>query len=307
MKRSFFQVYKLATGLGIHLLPVHYYSAEPNILELERFKEIWAKPTSFPGIHVDLEEQIKALQTICFPYQSEYRGNVLYQEAVGKKYGPGFGYIEAQALYAMIRHYQPARLVEVGSGISTCCSFMAAKKNQQEGKGDCRITCIEPHPSKSLRAMVESSSQVCLIPRPVQTAPEELFGQLSAGDILFIDSSHVLKTGSDVHYLILEVLPKLQRGVLVHFHDIYFPYDYQRDVLDTFLHNNETPFLRAFLAFNEKFSILFCLSHLHYEKPKELKTIFPDYEPQPDCSGLRQKPYDPAKHFPSSLWLMVAG
>jgi len=304
-KHFFFLVYRLLTGLGIHLLPVHYYSAEPNIVELERSKEIWAKATSFPGIHVNLDEQIEALRVVCLPYQSEYTGNNLYQEAVHKKYGPGFGYIEAQVLYSMIRHYRPVRLLEVGSGISTFCSFMAAKKNQQEEKGICQITCVEPNPSKRLLMLAESTRHVRLIPQPVQMAPEEPFGRLSADDILFIDSSHVLKAGSDVHYLVLEILPKLKPGVLVHFHDIYFPYDYQQDLLETFLHSNETPFLRAFLAFNDRFSILFSLSHLHYERKKQLKTIFPDYEPQLDQWGLRKDPYDPEKHFPSSLWLRV--
>jgi hypothetical protein len=134
-------------------------------------------------------------------------------------------------------------------------------------------------------------------------APLELFTQLGENDILFIDSSHVLKAGSDVSHIVLEILPVLQPGVLVHFHDIYLPYAYQRDVLQTFLHNNETPFLASFLTYNERFRILFCLSHLHYERPEILVQTFPEYDPQASWRGLRTE--NTSGHFPSALWLQV--
>lgn len=307
LKRAFFQVYKLALRLGFHFFPAHYYSSEPNILELEKTKDTWAKPTPFHGIPVNLDQELQSLRTVCLPYQTEYIGNPIYQEGVRRNLGPGYGFIEAQVLHAVIRHYQPARLIEVGSGVSTYCSLAALRKNQAEGKRSGSITCLEPYPSKGLQTLARSNPDLRLMARPVQSGPEDLFRELSAGDILFIDSSHVLKAASDVHHIVLEVLPQLAPGVLVHFHDIYFPYDYQRDLLLTFLHNNETPFLRAFLAFNSKFRILFSLSHLHYEKKEALKAIFPDYDPQSDRQGLRDRSEDPQKHFPSSLWLAVQG
>ncbi len=304
-KRLFFRCYRLALRFGFHILPAHYYTAAPNILELEKSLDLWTGPTSFPGMHVDLDEQLEALKRVCLPYRAEYAGNAFYREAVRENYGPGFGYIEAQVLYAMIRYCQPARFIEVGSGISTFCSFRAGEQNHQEGKAPCKITCFEPYPSRPLETLARQSANIDLIAHPVQQGPAELFRTLAKNDILFIDSSHVLKAGSDVHYLVLEVLPRLQPGVLVHFHDIYFPYDYQRDLLHSFIHNNETPFLRAFLAFNHRFSVLFSLSHLHYERKEGLGHIFPEYISQGEWRGLRRKPCGAGTHFPSSLWLRV--
>lgn len=307
LKRAYFQLYRMALRMGVHLLPAHYYSSAPNILELEKTKDTWAKPTPFHGISVNLDEQVESLHRVCLPYQAEYIGNPIYQSAVRQNLGPGYGFIEAQVLHAVIRHYQPARVIEVGGGVSTYCSLAALRQNKAEGKRTGAITCLEPYPSQALKTLARSTPGLVLMSVPVQSAPEDLFRELSGGDILFIDSSHVLKAVSDVRHIILEVLPQLAPGVLVHFHDIYFPYDYQRDLLLTFLHNNETPFLRAFLSFNPKFRILFSLSHLHYERKAALKSIFPDYDPQGDWQGLRDPFEDPQKHFPSSLWLTALG
>lgn len=136
----------------------------------------------------------------------------------------------------------------------------------------------------------------------VQHTPGDLFKQLRGNDILFIDSSHVARAGSDVVHLLLEVLPLLGPGVLVHFHDIYLPFHYKRDVLSTFIHNNETPFVQAFLIYNKHFEILFALSQLHYSHPKELQRIFPGYHPQASEAGLNADPGGKGQ-FPSSLWL----
>lgn len=301
LKRCLFLIYKFATALGIHIVPVHYYTSEPDIIELKRTVAVWAKPSSMPGIHIDLEDQIARLRDCCLPYQDEYYGNRFYIEGVEMGYGPGFGFIEAQALYSLIRHYSPARIVEIGSGVSTYISYRALQRNQSETGRGWQITCIEPYPSPRLRHLSTSEPNVHLINLPVQQAPMDVMLNLAENDILFVDSSHIVKAGSDVNYMILEVLPRLQPGVIVHFHDIYFPYDYQRDVLHTFIHSNEASLLRAFLTLNAKFKILFSLSYLHYERTEELKRIFPEYVPRPGKDGLEE--YKAPGHFPSSTWL----
>lgn len=306
LKEVFFWMYKLGTRMGIFILPVHYYSSEPNILELEKTADIWAKPSSLPGLHVDLDEQITKLGEVSIPFQHEYIGNKIYKTAIAAQYGPGFGYIEAEVLHAVIRHYKPSRVVEIGSGRSTYCMVQALKQNENMDGKSWEVICIEPYASRPLRALAESGKNIHLLSQSVQSASLDLFAHLSVNDLLFVDSSHVVKAGSDVNHIILEILPRLNSGALVHFHDICFPYDYQRDLLRTFLHNNETSLLRAFLTFNQKFRILFCLSHLHYERREDLKSIFPDYEPQSDWNGLANEKCDPdIKHFPSSLWLQV--
>ena len=304
-KRIFLSIHKIGIRLGFQIIPVHYYSPVPNILELQRTKSLWAKKSDLPGISVNLDEQVNNLRTICLHYQKEYAGNKVFQEGVAKHFGPGYGYIEAQALHGVIRFYKPKRIIEVGSGVSTYCMLKAQEMNMEDTKQSCLITCIEPYPSDRLRQL----SNIKLIPKEVQNIPLDIFRKLEENDILFIDSSHTVKPGSDVNYLILEVLPCLHSGVIVHFHDIYLPFDYQRDVLQSFLHLTETSLLRAFLMFNEKVKIIFCLSQLHYDRKEALAEVFPEYNPQSDVNGLRDEPVPPfgqiSKHFPSSIYIQI--
>ena len=302
-KRIFFNLHKLGTRFGIHLLPVCYYSPVPDILELERTKSLWAKKSDLPGISVDLDEQVNNLRTICLPYQKEYAGSPDYQKGVAEYFGPGYGPIEAQALHAVVRHYQPKRIIEVGSGVSTYCMLTAQKMNLEETGQSCSITCIEPYPYDRLRKLTD----INLIPQPVQTIPVSVFRELGANDLLFIDSSHTVKPGGDVNYLILEVLPCLRSGVIIHFHDIFLPFDYPRSVLKTFLHFwAETSLLRAFLIFNEKVKIIFCLSQLHYDRGGVLAEVFPGYNPQPDVNGLADEEIPPdGQHFPASIYIQM--
>ncbi len=300
LKKKFFWIHRLLLRLKIAVYPVHYYSCAIDLLELEKSRALWAKPSSLPGLEIELNAQLQLLGQICLPFEKEYRGNPFYRKAVGLNYGPGFGYIEAQVLHAVIRHSRPNQIIEVGSGVSTFCAHEALKHNGQGA-----IVCIEPYPSKRLQELAVQEQAIKLLRSPVQAVSLSLFEGLQNGDILFVDSSHVVKTGSDVNFIILEVLPRLQAGVIVHFHDIYLPYDYQRDLLVTFLHNNETALLRAFLCFNKHFNILFCLSHLHYERPNELRKIFSEYRPQSNRDGLQDTRDLAGKHFPSSIWLRV--
>lgn len=305
IKRAMLGVHKLGVRFGIHILPVHYYSPVPNILELQKTRDAWSKKSELPGVTVSLDEQAANLQVICMPYQSEYAGSKFYKQAVSDHFGQGYGYIEAQALHGFIRHYKPRRIVEVGSGVSTYCMLKATEMNAKEIGCNSEIVSIEPYPSSGLRALPE----IELMTQQVQTMPFEVFTELGENDLLFIDSSHAVKAGSDVNYLILEVLPRLQKGVIVHFHDIFLPYDYQRDIYRTFFHWAETSLLHAFLIFNEKAKILVCLGHLHYERQDILREVFPEYNPQEEVNGLsseKYKPFDPTPdHFPSSTYIQM--
>ena len=305
IKRILLGIHKLGIRLGVYLLPVHYYSPIPNIVELQKTRDVWAKKSELPGVSVNLDEQASDLKAICMPYQSEYAGNKIYQEGMSNNFGPGYGYIEAQALHAVVRHYKPKRIVEVGSGVSTYCMLKASEMNSKETGQRTKIVSIEPYPSERLRHL----EQLELISKQVQTLPVEVFTELGQNDLLFIDSSHTVKPGGDVNYIVLEVLPRLRQGVVVHFHDIYFPYDYQRNVCKTFFHWAETSLLRAFLISNEKAKIVACLSHLHYERKDILREVFPEYNPQVDVNGLspeEYKPFNPIpEHFPSSIYIRI--
>ncbi|MBR9988937.1 MAG: class I SAM-dependent methyltransferase [Gemmatimonadetes bacterium] len=304
LKRLTLGAHRAAARLGVHILPVHYYSPVPDITALAKSKELWARRSELPGIDVDLDRQIETLRQICLPVQAEYAGNAAYRHGVAHGFGPGYGYIEAQALHGVVRHYEPRRIVEVGSGVSTWCMIEALKRTRHAD--DASITCIEPHPSAALGNM----EGMRLIEQPVQTvAFESVFQDLGANDLLFIDSSHAVKPGSDVNYLVLEILPRLAAGVIVHFHDIFLPYDYAPDALDTFFHWSETSLVRAFLIHNPRARILFCQSHLHHERPDALREIFPEYDPEPLSHGLRGKAgrseSGDARHFPASLYIQI--
>jgi predicted O-methyltransferase YrrM len=304
-KRQLFALHRLGTRLGVHVLPVHYYSPLPDLIELERTRDVWARKSELPGIAVDLDAQVRNLEAICLPYQAEYAGNPAYRHAVEHAFGPGYGYIEAQALHAVVRRFRPRRVMEVGSGVSTWCLLHALARNREETGLPFALTCVEPHPSRALRAL----DGIELVEKAVQRVPfAEGFADLGDGDLLFIDSSHAVKPGSDVNYLFLEILPRLRRGVIVHVHDVFLPYDYPRAVLQTFFRWTETSLLRAFLVGNARVEILFCESMLHYDRPDALRRVFPEYRPATDVDGIgRHEPLELASdgHFPSSIYLRM--
>ena len=179
-KAAFLRLHKLGIRLGIHILPVHYYSPVPNVLELQRTKPLWARKSDLPGVAVDLDEQVRNLRTICLPNQKEYVGNKIYREgAISLR--QAYGYIEARALHAVIRHYQPRRIIEVGSGLSTYCMLAALKLNQAGNSAIPSMTSIDPYPSPSVRSLGE----VKFTAQPVQNVPLEVFGELGENDLLF--------------------------------------------------------------------------------------------------------------------------
>jgi predicted O-methyltransferase YrrM len=298
-------LHKLGVRCGVSILPVHYYSETPNVLELERDKPVWARKSDLPGIPADLDQQERNLKEVCLPYQLEYAGNPFYKEAVTQGFGPGYAYVEAQALYAMVRFLKPQTIIEVGSGVSTFCMLAAAKANQSETGWMTSVTCIDPFPS----AKVSLLTEIKLLCEKVQQVPVEKFASLGPSDLLFVDSTHTVKPASDVNFLVLEVLPRLRPGVIVHFHDIHLPYDYQPDVLTTFYHWAETSLLRAFLINNSRAKIRFCLSHLHHERGDTLKQVFPEYSPERFVRGLVDNSEGPLsrsrKHFPTSTYIDI--
>lgn len=253
------------------------------------------------GIDVDVSDQSALLRSTVKPFEPEFRGNKPFLEGSSKEFGPGFGYIEAQCLHGVLRTFKPRKIIEVGSGVSTYCALHACGLNAQDGN-TAQITCIEPNPRAFLRTA--NNRGISLIESPVQSIDPAFFLGLDAGDLLFIDSTHAVKPGGDVLYLYLEVLPRLNPGVLIHIHDIFFPYLYQPDVLNTLYQWSETALLQALLTRNAHLSVLFCLSQLHYDAPEVLTDVFPEYVPRSDDRGLVRPGM--SGHFPSSIYLRTA-
>ncbi|OOG62772.1 hypothetical protein B0E46_11100 [Rhodanobacter sp. B04] len=161
---------------------------------------------------------------------------------------------DPRVLFCLLRMIRPRRIVEVGSGYST---LLMTDVNHRFLDGTAAITCIEPYPRPFL-ARACSAGHIALLRQRVQEVDEGMFADLRDGDILFIDSSHVAKTGSDVNRLVLDILPILAPGVYVHFHDIFLPCDYpQRWVCELGFSWNEQYLLHAFLAFNPRFKVVY--------------------------------------------------
>jgi len=175
----------------------------------------------------------------------------------------------------------------------------AARRNAGEGRTASEILCIEPFPKRQFTHV----AGITHIERMVQMVDPAVFDRLEAGDLLFIDSSHAVKTGSDVCSLYLNILPKLRPGVHVQIHDISLPYLYVRETLNTVFGWQETMLLAALLTGNPHLRINACMSGLHYGKQAQMRRLLPDYRPQRSDSGLSSPDEDPELHFPSSIYL----
>ena len=284
---------------GIHILPKHFYSPIPDYAWLKKNKELWSGRVELYGVEWDLDRQIQWLTEACSPFYGEVAGLDFYQNAISNEWGLGFGAIESQVLHCVVRSLAPSRILEIGSGVSTACMVDAVKRNALEGKGKTEITCIEPFPQPSFKRL----AGIRHIPSLCQSVPNALFSELGNGDLLFIDSSHTVKTGSDVVKIYLEIIPSLPPGVTIHIHDIYLPYLYPRDTLTHYWGWQETVLLTALLTNNSHLSVLACLSALHYDRTQELQSLLSDYRPQANDQGLQPSSTPSQGHFPASLWL----
>jgi len=270
-----------------------YYSPLPSVDDLRRTKDRWQKPSSLTGIRYDLEE-MKRIARDLFS-SSELAKLPSFQEITKAGFGPGYPRVDAMVLYAMIRRYSPARYVEIGSGVSTYYCSLAAKENAREGH-PLRITCVEPHPFPALRNIPDIDCRVC----EVQDVDRSIFEQLGPGDVLFIDSSHIIRIDGDVPFLYLEVLPALKPGVLIHIHDMPLPFLHPYPA-DFWVFNyrwpmfwNEPMMVQALMCGNRNFEILLSLPMLrHYDEPF-LRSLVPGYR------GISEEP-----NTFSSLWLLT--
>jgi hypothetical protein len=267
---NFREIFQYWERHGFHVTPVHFYQPIPETRSLP--ETLWNRPSELVGIDMNDAVQLDLLRNQ-FP---KFRGE--YERWPTKPTGDPtrfylrkrpFGGTDALVAYCMVRHFQPRLMIEVGSGYSSLVLAEAASKADA-----CSLICVEPFPSDFL-----SKGFPCLkalVTKKVEEIELDFFSQLEAGDILFIDSSHTVKIGGDVNYLFLEVLPRLKRGVIVHVHDIFLPFDYRRDwVLDEFRFWTEQYLLQAFLTLNSEFEVLMANSYLNYYHQEDLKAAFP--------------------------------
>lgn len=245
------------TGIQIYRDEHGFYSPLPSYAELADNRELWDRPSEMVGVRRDLGAMRERLARLVDAHAGELDELDTYDEVKRKGLGEGFTILDSFLLYFMLRDLRPRRFIEIGAGFCTWYSSAALRRNAAEGR-TCRHEVVEPNPWRGLRDLVPEG----LVAKPAQQLPLDYFARLEAGDVLFIDTSHVLKVGGELNFLVLEVLPRLAPGVVVHVHDIHFPYNtpypadrYIFDRLFPWVWT-EAAFLQAFLAFNEAFEIL---------------------------------------------------
>lgn len=259
---------KLFFVTGVYPIVDHYLDPYFDPKKLEES----GKKRDLPGIDWNVDEQLKILRAFhynqelaCLPIDPTNRLEYYYHNG-------WFESGDAEYLYSFIRHVKPARLIEIGSGYSTLMTLEAVKKNQAERPGyECHITCIEPYQNPWLERLGIEVRR-----KRVEEVGGELFKTLKRNDILFVDSSHVIKPNGDVLYEILNILPGMAPGSFIHFHDIFSPQDYPRRIhADELRFFNEQYLLEAFLSFNAQFRILGALNFLKLRFPEEIVLRFP--------------------------------
>jgi predicted O-methyltransferase YrrM len=290
--------------MGINVTPNHYYWPVPDLAELE--KREWPIYSAPPGCHFDLKKQAELARELsanygaecCFsaePHDSSYHYNNGYFEAV-----------DAEVAYFMVRQFKPARIVEIGTGYSTRVLATALERNSETDGLEGQLISIDPNPERFLKNGWRSV--VVQIPRAIQEVELKFFGTLQSGDILFIDSSHVVSVGSDVLREYLQILPQLKPGVLVHIHDIFLPSDYPRDaVLKNLWFWSEQYLLQAFLSFNSEFEVLWGSSAMQIHYPWVLEQCFPSWKHSYRNMPSRRRRFVPTvdqdRVWPSSFWM----
>lgn len=257
-----------------------YYSPLPVRAELIRTRARWDRPSAMSGVEWSSGAMRERLERVVATHGAELDELPSYEESKRLGYGPGFTHLDARLLYLSVRDLKPRRILEVGSGLSTFYMSRALERNRAEG-ADATITCVDPYSGDRVAGL----PGVEVLRREVQDLDPEEVRRLEAGDLLFIDSTHVVKVGGDVPHIYLELLPRVRPGVVVHSHDIHFPYNTPYPAEEYVVRAKwpmvwtEAMLLQAFLAFNREFEILLAPSILRHEDEPWLARTVPEYRP----------------------------
>lgn len=254
----------------------HFYSPIPSLKEVLRRKEsIFDKDLEpYLGLNLNVQEQIDWLENLFLfydfiPFKSCKEANLRYY--FENEY---FGYCDGIVLYTVLRFFKPKNIIEVGSGFS---SALMLDINDLFFEQKMNFLFIEPFPDRLKSLLTEKDKfNVKIEESFVQDINIEVFNKLNENDILFIDSSHISKIGSDVNHLFFNILPKLKKGVLIHIHDIFTPFEYPFEWMEQGRAWNECYLLRAFLQYNESFKIVFFNSYIQKHQKGFLNKSVPN-------------------------------
>ena len=290
--------------LGINITPNHFYWPVPDMEELG--KREWPIYPPPPGCNFRLRNQLELAQHFAHTYVPELGWN---SNPTSDSYHYSNGYFEscdAEVAYCMVREWKPRRIIEIGSGFSTRVMAQALRANRELDGVAGELITVDPHPER----LPENGlgDVVTLVAERVQNLDIGVFEMLRADDMLFIDSSHVVSVGSDVVREYLQILPRLNPGVLVHVHDIFLPSDYPRTaVLENLWFWSEQYLLQAFLSFNPEFEVLWSASAIQLSHARTLEHCFPNwtnsYANMPPSERRFIPTPDGNRVWPSSFWM----
>jgi predicted O-methyltransferase YrrM len=276
--------------VGLHVTLSHFYEPIPDLRTLPA--DIFERESELPGLDMREPEQLSLLDQLG-RFRNEYSKFTLIQDqgADNNEYylsNPQYGPVDAEVLYSMIRLQAPKQVIEIGAGYSTLLIARGMRRNAEHDPAKRgRLTSIEPYPRPFLRRLDGLDE---LIESDLQSVPLERFQALGPGDVLFIDSSHVMKLGSDVQYELLEIIPRLAPGVFVHIHDIFLPTEYPAVFATEWkLFWTEQYAVQAFLQFNSEFLVMWSSNLMMRRHPQRVGETFPSILSVPNV--------------PSSLWL----
>ncbi len=258
---------RVARAAGVDMVARNYYSPVPAWEVLP--SDVFERRSPLAGVRFNVEAQLEFLRGL-EPFLTEF------------ELPPGFawdnrtyGRVEADVLYAMVRSQRPRRIIELGSGFSSLIIAAAARRNIAEGSG-VTYTAYDPYARDFVRRGVEP---LTLRSQSAADVPVETFEALREGDLLFVDTTHTVKLGSEVNHVILDVLPRLARGVVVHVHDIFLPCEYPKGFFEKRLFWSEQYLLQAFLSQNPHWTIMLPLHYLTHDYPAEVADVVRSFQP----------------------------
>ena len=277
------------TGLGTDAcleqkclpMPVHFYSPVPDLADLDT-RQVWDQQSEMPGVAFDVPAQLDLLAQLGRAYGDECRWPVR-TDSPGEFFTDNgcFSYGCAAVTHCMIRHQRPRKVIEIGSGNSSLVIAKALQLNNHDGGAAAEYTVIDPYPRPEIETFLQPRAH--LTKKPVEQTESQLFEQLGEGDILFIDSSHVVRIGGDVNFLYLDIVPRLTPGITIHSHDIPLPYEYSRVYYKNPAFRvmwTESYLLQALLTHSTRFESLLGMCYLMANHRSDFGAAFRHYNQQ---------------------------
>ncbi|HET7268579.1 MAG TPA: class I SAM-dependent methyltransferase [Oleiagrimonas sp.] len=265
---------KALLGAGVFPVLDHYYEPQFDFRDL---KQDLSEKRALPGIDWNVSSQLDFLGHLAFAAELENVPAAKIDVLEFHHNNGAFEFGDADMWYQVIRSMKPRKIVEIGSGHSTLMATRAIKRNREDMSGyACDHVCIEPYEMPWLDQL-----DVSVVRSKVEDVDMSVFTGLGDGDLLFIDSSHIIRPQGDVLFEYLEILPRLGKGVVVHIHDIFTPRDYPEQWIKGEVRMwNEQYLLEAFLTHNASWEVLGSVNYLHGNHYDQFKKISPSSTPQ---------------------------